>query len=118
MGRNYFDMRKVYFLILLWSVGAARADVGAPFTDADANSITIEINDDKNAPDTHPVAAMPRVTVDTDSPLDMNWGGMLTQNGDGGGTPQQEKIALPQWRGHQYTIDNLQIKLRVVDVWF
>ncbi len=88
-----------------------------PVTDADIEQVTHEINDNKNMPDTTPVRAMPRLDINTDSPLDINWRGMLTLNGVGA-TPAAEQITLPSIHGHTYKMDNLSIKLRVVDVWF
>lgn len=112
-GAQKNSMTPVAFLILLNTTPIA---TDAP-TDAAVAAVTAEINSDKNTPDTAPVATMPVVSLDTDSPLDMNWTGALTLHSNGT-TPVAEQIVIPWWHGATRTINNLDVRVRVVDVWF
>ncbi len=108
-------MIKIILFSFLIHNAATAAYTDEVISDVAVQAAEAEINSNNNVPDTRPVSAMPRLSIDTDSPLDMNWGGLLTLNGEGA-TPQQEQIVLPFWRDHP--INNLSIKLRVLDVWF
>ncbi len=117
----YMGHKELLFIMITFGLSAAHGITthhDAPSADTDYDSKIAEFSHIVN--DTPPTnhtkqSSEPIISINTDSPLDMNWSGMLTVAGTGP-TPAAEQIVLPFWRNHP--INNLDVRVRFFDVKF
>ncbi len=80
-----------------------------PVVDSEITKFTEYVNNPRKYTPIPQHENMTHISIDMDSPLDMNWTGMLTvNNNDVPTTPAAEQIVLPFL--HKYPINNLNIK--------
>ncbi len=113
----YYINMKIFilgvFIMLTRGAFAADADVATPESDAEIHEIANEINDPGKIPPHAQQSDEPLITVNTDGLLDMSAKTALDLSG---GLPPDEQIVLPFLPN--FPINNLEIKLRVLDLRF